>query len=371
MGRPWEWLKGLYRREDHPEIQLGWLPGSGDAGRLRHGSCYVEVRLIDSAIRYERDRFRDQEPLVQSLVRFRVADELIPMSTTLGPESMRVVHGDGDFRNLEQRNVALTGLIPFNAGDVEIVVGLLSVPVRDGLSAVTGFLGKLADLVKVPAISTVAATAQTVAEGVETLLGGDQTRGLIGLSLGIGEPDLREDGFYVALRSKAGDPLSFGTLGVVDDQLVAYPDASRSGTPERLIGYDYVLLRVRTHADLGSAWQEIPALRDPFKKAVEALLQAGKEEAEEAKRLFWIAYTAARFSDDLTASDRGRVSELMFEQWKREVRRKSELGAGDGGRREVPGPIEEDLAGAVLASTRMVQGWDLSEREFTSMMEVV
>ncbi|MGI5952251.1 MAG: hypothetical protein ACOX61_10485 [Brooklawnia sp.] len=325
MSGFWEWLTKRFRDEGGEGMDAGWLPGSDEPGEVRHGQCYVEVRLIDSSIRYSKDRFRDQEPVVQSMVRFRVASESVPISTTVGPESLTPL-GDSEFRHLEQSNIDLTGLVPFNQGDVEILAGLLTLPGRSDLTAVTGFLGKLSELVKVPHLSTVTKTATALAEGITALLGGDKTRGLIGIYLGLGERDIRRDGYYLAIQRKAGESVDFNRLGVRNDRLVVYRDDTRSGTPGSMEAWSYMLLRVRAFDDIGAAWRGIPALEEPFMKAVEAYLSAkDADDISEARALATAATVASLGSHDLSINDRDRVADEMGRRWQEAIERRKAL----------------------------------------------
>lgn len=371
MSSVWDWLQDRYRRVDEGGIEKGWLPESSQPGEMRHGSCYVEVRLVDSALRYDRDRFRGQEPVVQSLVRFRVGGEVVPIPSTIGPDSLTPL-GDEDYRHLEQSNVALTGRVPFNEGDIEILAGLLTVPGSNDLTAVTGFLGKLADLVKVPQLSTVVATAQTVAEGITTLLGGDAARGLIGIYQGIGAPDLRRDGYYIAIEDQDGRRPDLALLGVRNDRLVAYMDETHTGTPGSMEGWNYMLLRVRTYETIGDSWKEIPSLNDPLQEAHRALGRAKDESAlDAATTMLWAAINAADFSKDLSADDRDRVVQEMFDDWKRAVEMKKMLGE----LRAQPGAtaagterlLAPDVVTGLLGDE--VAAWDLTGTDLTAYLE--
>lgn len=327
----WDWLHSLYQ-EPMTQASHGWIQTGADRPvSLGRGKVYVRVRCVDLMLEYQRNLFQGRLPVLQSVVKLDHGGQELAVAATLGPSSFAPL-SNGQFARAIVQNIPLTGWLPYNTGDVDILVGLLAAPGENTLKTAAEFLGKISSLVHVPYLSAATDIATKVADGAEKLLGGDETHGLVAVNLVLDGTEVRP-GYYVAINADE-DTLPVASLYVENDTL-RICDGSHSSSVK---GFDYLLLQVEVESDSGENWRSIAPIWDPYKQALVRLGADPDDKArKEAEALLYTAVTAARTSPDLTYADQDRIGEHIYEVWNR--------GAGEG-------PVERHGPHAALGHGR-------------------
>ena len=191
-------------------------------------------------------------------------DERITVSTTLGPSSFTALN-EGDFARLVQRDVVLTGDLPMNTDAVSVVVGLMAAPGDTLLDQATEFLGDLASLTRVPQLTMAAPVATKIAQGVDKLLGNDETFGLIALQTSI-QADRLTDG-YLVVTDWPTDEGSLERLAVSGSGLKVR-DADNSDVLRPATGFNYMVLDVQVTPSKPQRWRELTTVSALTKSAV-------------------------------------------------------------------------------------------------------
>lgn len=304
-----EKLMDLWRRESSGVVN-GWLPNGGSTfGPQDEGKRYLEISCLDLAIKYERQRFGERRPVVQSLVTWPNDDERITVSRTLGPSSFTNLH-DGSFAQLLQSSVALTGDLPMNSGAVDVVVGLLAAPGDSLLDKATDFLSDLAELTQVPQLTAAAPVASKIMGGVDKLFGNDETSGLLALQTSV-QADRLRDG-YLVVTDWPTDKGRLDRLRISDGRL----EVSNGQEWQPASGFNYFVLEFATRPSKPDRWQELDSVAKLVKGALGQLAKARSEEdVAAAGNALLVAMNEVAFEPNLTIEDRQVGSARVQAKW--------------------------------------------------------
>jgi hypothetical protein len=223
------------------------------------------------------------------------------------------------------KNYALTNLIPYRGGVVELNAGLSALAGESALGAALDALQDFSSLI-VPPVTEALGIAQKVSSGVERLL----TAGNDDLLLAFHDSFSAEggggqsplEGRYVAIVNTTE---SLGALTVVEDRLHA------SGRPVE--GRDYMLFRIEGRRERDD-WR-FRRFEDLRAKAIDARLRS-----DEASFLGFrnTLLAEALSSPDLTVADQQRAARAF----KKELEEATEIGRGMAAE-DLP-PLEETIA---------------------------
>jgi hypothetical protein len=247
---------------------------------------------------------------VYSLVHFQFGSQEIDISNVAGELGLANV----DAAHLERAiplNYALTSLMPFNGGLVEVRTALLALQGQDYLKRFIKVVSNFASLLAVPQLSAILSIAAPVASGIEELLGASNGQMHLGLHQtfthkGGGPNELRPGYFLAVLTTEMeADPT---TLWVVDDRL-RQGDTIAESKP--FTASAYMLFRIQKET-VRDDWEGLTSIMEPFGEALRAL---GTGESVRADTLLRVAIAAAISSPDLTQADRRRVAMVMRQRF--------------------------------------------------------
>jgi hypothetical protein len=299
----WDGIKGWFAQNatqcvctDIPRERTD-LKGPSDA--LVPLRSYVRLWLTDMFLAKSRNWFIDQYPAVHTSIGLR-----------FGPETVKISHvtdGSGQVGPGNFVEYALTDLIPFSGGIVEIQSGLLALKGTNYLQGSIGILKDFSSLVAAPLGQTLD-IAEKVSSGMQTLFTGGA--GAVSLAFhkqyvsaggGGGGNELRPG--YIALISATGRQIDPEKLSVKGSKLHYARDGKAA---EPLEGFDYMLLRIEGRADRDN-WR-MPNIEEPLNQAIKATVEGDEEKA---KQYLTAALAVIWQSPDLAVSDRRRVADAV------------------------------------------------------------
>lgn len=273
---------------------------------LRAQKDYCRLVLAEMHLKEGTSWFSKWYPVVHALVRFQFGGKTVDIPRVAGTSQIANLEKQ-DLSKRVALNYPLTTTMPFNGGDVEIEAGLLAMQGSNDLKSLLKVLGDFSGLLAVPQLSAALAVAGPLANGLQSLLSGDNGH----LELGFhqtfantgGDSDLRP-GYHAVLLDTAKDPKE---LWVKGDRLHVGKTLASS---EMLTGVTHMLLRLEGFSERDD-WAELKNIDEPFEKAKEALVRNGFQENDEYVTQFRAAQSAAVTSPDLTRADQIRVAKAI------------------------------------------------------------
>ncbi len=316
-------------------------PAVQDSNALQANAGYFRLWVVEMFLKNDRDWFKSFYPVVQSLTSFHFGTSNLQIAQVAGPGRLQNVDASHLDRVIQQ-NLALTPLIPFTGGTVEIEAGLVAMEASDLLQRFLTVVGSFSQLLAVPQLSAALTIATTVSSGVEQLLGVGGNSMILGYhdtfqgADGSGTTPLRACNIAVLNAPRGSYPAE--KLWVKDSHLL-YGDNLDSAQP--LTGVAYMLLRLETsgHRD---DWDSLPNIKEYWDKAIDALGQFdsnGNPRVADADVFIRNAVVQALQSPDLTQPDKMQAARALRDKYQQY---KDALGAKD----IVPTPTLADVVAA-------------------------
>jgi hypothetical protein len=240
-------------------------------------------------------------PAVYSAVHLNFGDTDVDLTNIAGPKQL------GNLKPADQDhslavNQAMTGLLPFRGGTVQLSCGLTSMPASNLLANFLNTVGDFASKLVQPQVSAGIALASTVATGVQSLLGAGQAKLVLYYGTeftGNRGEQMLQSGFVFLSDAPSGS-IPPEQLWVIDGE----PRIGSTATNARAVqGQNYVLIQLEVRTDRDD-WQQFKEIQVPLQQAIDAKIQ-GK--ADDAQKFLVAARLAAWNSQDLTDADRTRV----------------------------------------------------------------
>jgi hypothetical protein len=278
-------------------IPLARTDLTGSDAPLVPYKSYMRLWLADMFLAKSRNWFTDEYPAVHTSVQLKFGSEPVKIS--------HVTDGSGQIGRGIFQDYALTDLMPFNGGIVEIQSGLIALKGTNYLKGTIGILKDFSGLVGAPLGQTLD-IAEKVSTGLQNLF--TDSKGEVALAFhkqyvaaGGGGGELRPG--YIALV--AADPKKFkqDKLSVEKSRLLYAADGNK---PEVLEGYDYMLLRVEGRSERDN-WR-MKNIEEPLNQAIEETLKRNFDKANEYKTA---ALLVIFQSPDLAVGDRRRVADAI------------------------------------------------------------
>jgi hypothetical protein len=295
----WNRLSNWFRSN---AAHLTWTPVGPTGVPVIPHDGYFRVWLVEAFLARDRDFLKTRYPSVHASVQLHVAGTT-PLTTTSVSRPPENGLGPGSYGNY-----ALTGLLPYRGGTVELQVGLTTVEGASPLAAGFEVLQSFSTLVG-PPLSESLAISTRIAAGVERLLTAGNDDVVLGLhetfvSEGGGGGHALRDGYWALVNAPPGT-ISATDLSVEHDVLnIGQGDAR---TPLR--GYDYLLLRIEQRRERDD-WRF-----DRLEQLIErAVLEHFAGHTETYERVRSEVLAAVLTSDDLTPTDRQRAAAAIREQ---------------------------------------------------------
>lgn len=318
----------------------GWVQSDAPVDTVEpgEGKHYLQVRLTGMSLRFSREHFADRSPVLQSAIRWPVGGERITVSQTVDRSRFTqpaTTEDAADFMIYQVSDLALSGDLPLNSGDVEVNVALLAAPGSSLLDHATSFLNDIADLTLVPQLSVAAPVASKIAGGVDQLLGNDEVAGVLAFCTSVPADDPQPGFFLVTdLPTESGQDLS--RLAVKDRTLWHWLDKEGAWRPAA--GFSYLLLEFRVEGSKPTRWTELPEITDLSQAALQRLAQATTDaDVADAAPQMRLAAMKALYSPDLAHINRDPAAQALVDQWKQQVARLADLRTS---RPTGAGPIE-------------------------------
>ncbi len=254
---------------------------------------YFRIWMSQMYLAKDKEWFTDRYPAVHTSVQLKFATRTVTISHVTGPDETQTKGVKLDY--------AVTDLLPFAGGKVEIESGLIALKGQNHLTASIGILQDFSGLVAAP-LSQALEIAQKVSSGMDRLVDANKGSNVRlafhreFVSGGGGASELKPG--YIAVIAASPDDVPEATLSVKESQLYS------KGQP--LAGVDYLLFRIegRTERD---DWR-FPIIEEAMNTAIEAGLKGKPQDSEDAKTA---ALTAAWQSPDLAPQDKRRVVEAI------------------------------------------------------------
>ncbi len=334
----WDKSGALWKKESEQYVH-GWLQSSPPAATVDPGAGrhYLQVRLTAMSLRYSRDKMAGRSPVVQSAIRWPVAGEWITVAQTIDRTRFSETadpEGTPDFAVYQVSNLALSGDLPLNAGDVEVTVSLLAAPGSSVLDHATSFLNDIASLTLVPQLTAAAPVASKIAGGVDKLLGNDEVSGVLAFCTSVPAEEPR-NGFYLVTDVPTRSDQDLAKFAVKDHALLHWSDEAQQWQPAA--GLSYLLIELSVQGPKPTRWTELPEITDLSKAALQQLAQAATDaDVERAAPQLKLAAMKALYSPDLAHVDRDPAAESLSEQWKQQVARLAEIWPTKRGDRDMP-----------------------------------
>lgn len=272
---------------------------------LKANRNYLRLWLSEMFLTKSREWFRDWHPAVHVSTQQRSGNSSpITLSRVVQAPEQAAANG-------VLLNYALTELLPFKGGTIEIEASLLALKGANYLSSAIQVLQDFSSLVSMP-LAQALTIAEKVSNGMERLL--DATNGQVHLPFhqtftgagGGGSNELKPG--YLAVILATAAQVDVKRLQIKQDRLYYKSSTGRFSEPFR--GYDYMLLRIEGR-ETRDDYRRLKSIEEPYNKFFDALSDGDMEEAANWKRATLIA--AAR-SPDLTRADRRRVAMALKEE---------------------------------------------------------
>jgi hypothetical protein len=255
---------------------------------------YFRIWMSQMYLSKEREWFTDWYPAVHTSVQLKFASRTVKISHVTGPDEE---HSRG-----VKLDYAVTDLLPFAGGKVEIESGLIALKGKNYISASISILQEFSGLVAAP-ISQALDIAQKVSSGMDRLVGANNGEVRLAfhrefVAAGGGGSELKPG--YIAVVAASPDEVNENSLSVKGSQLYF-------GNPARRFeGSNYMLFRVEGRSDRDD-WR-FPIIEEAMNSSIEAALKGKVKDAEEFQTA---ALTAVWQSPDLAPQDRRRVVDAI------------------------------------------------------------
>ena len=190
---------------------------------LRQGEDYFRLTLCEMYLGTDRQWFTTYYPAVHSLVRLQYGSRTVDLPHIAGPLNLNGV-SSANLGHVIQLNHRMTGLLPYNGGELELSAGMLAIKGDDALPRIIGVLSQFGGMLQIPQLSSALAVAGPLATGIQSLFVEGDEAVVLGLhqsfavSGAAGADDAPVPGYFAAFLATERD-LSGMRLGVEQNRL--------------------------------------------------------------------------------------------------------------------------------------------------------
>jgi hypothetical protein len=281
---------------------------------------YFRLWVSQVFLQHDRDWFKDWYPVVQSLTNFGLGTlPNVEIAQVAGPSHLPNLDS-AHLERIIQLDHALTPLVPFGGGTVQIQASMIAMQSGDIVRRFLDVMGNFAGLVAIPQVSAVVKIADAVSSGVEQLLDVGTSQLVLGYQQtfvskgGGGGNDLSAR--YLLLTSAPSGTYSqpSSQIWIKDGQVMVGPDSSSTRQLDKV---NYMLLRVETRWERDD-WESLESINAPWTKAITTLSEVdsnGQIKASDADIAVRVAIAAALNSSDLTTNDKLRVAGAIRQKY--------------------------------------------------------
>jgi hypothetical protein len=285
--------------------------------QIHRDKMYFTIRVNEMHLAKNRQWWSVYDPLVVVGAEFNHGQERVTIPTVVGPNLIRKqAPSDQPYYGVVLLDTRVTGPHPYRGGDVDLSVGFYQVQRVNHASTLLKVVESLSASLGGPGeIPTIAKAGSALLEGVEGLLGLEETRYLAGLRLSMATSPLDPlTATFSALIAPPG-PVDAKHLFVEDRRLLLEKNGD-TAIPYR--DSDFVLLSVT-----GSAAREDENLLPFYQLKIDALdaLWDGDEGLKRAKANLIAAYQQMRKSPDMTPAEASRLFDVWLQEFESEKNR--------------------------------------------------
>ena len=233
----------------------------------------------------------------------------------VAPPDLRDVER-GDAHRFVTRNIRLFGPVPYRGGDLEIELGLFSVPAGDLVGPFVDLLESLSGAAGVAFVAAARPFVEPVRRGFDLLMG---TEGEATLEIGLATTFSRpETGYFVIMR-RASAEVDLSTVMVSQDYRLTGADG------KAIDGFPYAVIAIEASTRRDD-WFQVPALSEAYAALREDVSRGRLENVKESLAVF---KRTALTSPDLLSQDAVRLVETVGEEIDRTLRLTQTSGEGD------------------------------------------
>ena len=315
------------------------LPANAAGCPIIRDQMYFTVRINEMHLAENRQWWTVYDPLVVVVIEFSHAQNRIAIPTVIGPNLIRKqTESDEPRYGAVLLDTRVTGPHPYRGGDVDVSVSFYQVRRADHARSLLRVVDSLsASLGGVGDLPLIAKTGGALLEGVEGLLGLEETTYLSGhrIPMAISPLDPFMSGFS-ALIAPPG-PEGGASLRVVERRL--YVEANGNARPYR--DSDFVLLSV-TGTEARGDENLLPFY--PLKVNALTALWDGDDGVKRGKANLIAAYQQMRGSPDVTAAEASRLFDAWLQEFETEKKRAEQVRAMPiAPEKREPDPIAQNL----------------------------
>ncbi|RKH66670.1 hypothetical protein [Corallococcus llansteffanensis] len=235
-----------FRLADDHVLEKGYR-----AEPIRPREDYVVLRMREMSLRFARKLWRSYYPVLHGFVRHGTREE----NTLAGPGQLKDL-SDSHLERIINLNQRLAGPIPYDGGDLSLVVGLYSVPAEEAAKALIQTVTEVAKLAGL-ALGPAPQLALVVKTGVESIFKLDKCQLQLGIRDTFSGETALTTGVYVGLAAPRDTVreselwLDKGRLSVGADPIIATPYTQ----------HDYMILAIERRTERDD-WGTLPAFSD-------------------------------------------------------------------------------------------------------------
>lgn len=257
---------------------------------------YVRLWISDLYLKNDNKWFSARFPLVYSLIGLDYGGQRTELANVSGKNKFAIKQADLGKSILQ--GYALTPLLPFHGGIIEMDCGLVSMQAQNILQDFAGVVSDIAAKVNVPQVSQVVGIAGSVAAGVQSLLGAGDAQTMLYVHQSF-QADTLKSG-YIFLSDRQQTDIDPNRIWITADGVRQGAD---QGKLQPLDPQNYVVLRIEITQERDD-WRSLPVIAEPLEAAIEARFSG---DDAKARLLLGQAKLATFKSKDLTRLDVTRV----------------------------------------------------------------
>jgi hypothetical protein len=260
-------LETIRRRQASPTTSFPIEPShvlggsSGDASAFTPGQTYLELRCRQMFLQYEREGWREFNPLGSFLVEFLFAGAKHTVPFVLGPERLEGAPKVKDDTRIEYQNIRVAGPFPYAGDDLRLFAGLFRMETGNWAKQALSLLETVAKAFDATKLTSYLNIATPLVNGLQGLLGMDEVELRMGVDRAYTEPpkdavpDARSHGAlrpaFEVLLNLASDQVSEDqrrNFWVRDGRLCYGQD---QGALQEYRGADFLLVEISSHSTRG------------------------------------------------------------------------------------------------------------------------
>lgn len=285
-----------------------------DISPIEEGKHYFRFWLCDMFLKNIRSWTQKYYSVVHSYIKLTFGNQEVEIPYVVGYSKLQGVSDENTERAV-LNNYALTPLLPFNGGVIEIEAGLVKVPGKDYAEKAIGVLSSLSKMLIVPQLSSVISIAQPILNGVKEFTKNVTCEIRLRQSFTSKKQGALQlvPGYIVVIAED--------TAKINNDQLWVRRSQLYYGSKDENNLFNkasYMLLRIESRTERDD-FRSLTTIMDVFNEALKTLNDGRSNPEEEAKAEDSLkkALAIAWASPDLTRADRSRVIQVFKEEFEK------------------------------------------------------